>query len=1190
MDGSLDDWVIFSKDNTVDPHVRAKIYAKVSEVGGPAIELDGRYKPGPECEGALKDLNDWLGAYDEKRNVLDAKRCMAEANLVKGDLLELLAQWPEEETEKNRIPLRCLTLLVRLTHTLDFEDAVMKVNHHRHLPYIQLSQVGYKRAILHHDTAHILRTVVRICLPAIAQPRHVRNDRMEHYIIWVLHFLTNVLTISRPPNLPSDGGDDSDIARSAVIEAFHQQDIFAFLLTLTSGMGEDYTIQDTAVLEALFHLIKGIDPEKLFMEEKILTSANTDELKGLIQKEKAMLAGYARHAPSRHNRFGTMIWVKRDDERVSTVTGQDVLGNAQKSLQKMDKTKKWNKPKHRGKNKEDVKRKNDFDIKTPITESARKHLRSLVEDFLDSSFNPLFTQLRRSIERNHERVLSEHPLQYFYLVSWFLQAERARRKRSKTQSAESFGLIASVLNQEFFILLNRSMQRYVDEKSWKHLSACMKCFTQILLTVQEMSASSLEEDLDISENIQNRIFYEETNHDRVIQILKSYKDQGFDYLDTCTELAHVFLRMLEQYSKQNIDLQVRSRRRTRRKKKEAAQSEGGSDAEEINGDPDQDMVVAQIVTTERKFDFARFCARFMTQPCINTFVALARLYNDLNADQLKRAHRFFYRVAFKMELGVTLYRVDIIQLFNRMIKGPDPLDKDLPSFKEWEDLVKQIFKRLVKKVQERPELMVEMLFSKIPATMFYLEHGYDRAVSTRVPRPPAELEVRPGMEMDEQIGVAVSVLINQSKSDALAWVKKILHSASEERQSWHDAETARKEAQKETQSNEQQEGEAAPSVEEEAEPKAPTIFVKPDNDERRVAMFKDNKLRLLMTLIGWQRIGLDDDPDAAWIVPSALTAAELKSSQELIGKFEFDPPTYDDGKAAEDLLRSKAAARRKRAEYDDDNSSADEDEILFAAGGPTERKSDAIEYLKKKRGRRSRRAEADEVDDEEKLRKAEVRRKLDDERRKKVKSAYYVQDSDDEDDEERDRAFFAAEKERRMKAGRSILKAMTHAKLNEKEPAKEKGKKRKVVRGDESENESEKGDSEDEVVAVKAMKKRKTLNSDSDNEVNSGTESEKDNSDAASASSRAPSIARQKPLVELSSSDDEEETPLSSQLREAPLVKSSTQTTDVSVPNKEPVDTAMTGVDDDDEDDLPVRRAVLPRRRGGFVIDDDDSD
>jgi len=55
------------------------------------------------------------------------------------------------------------------------------------------------------------------------------------------------------------------------------------------------------------------------------------------------------------------------------------------------------------------------------------------------------------------------------------------------------------------------MQYSFDNKDWQDLNAIMRCFTQILLTIQEMAQSPLEEDREIAENIQNRIFYEETN-------------------------------------------------------------------------------------------------------------------------------------------------------------------------------------------------------------------------------------------------------------------------------------------------------------------------------------------------------------------------------------------------------------------------------------------------------------------------------------------------------------------------------------------------------------------------------------------------------------------------------------------------------------------------------------------------------
>jgi replication fork protection complex subunit Tof1/Swi1 len=173
-----------------------------------------------------------------------------------------------------------------------------------------------------------------------------RTNRDEGIIKLVLYFLRNMAMISTPRNLSVDG-DEAEVSRSATINAFNDQDIFHLLLTISSTMGEDFDTQDVVVLEVLFHILKGVDVEKLFMNEKQLHEKHTNELQGLLTKELAFKREYAKSAPTRHNRFGSMIWIKRDEDRVSTVSGQDILLNEARSLDKLDKAKKWNKPRGR---------------------------------------------------------------------------------------------------------------------------------------------------------------------------------------------------------------------------------------------------------------------------------------------------------------------------------------------------------------------------------------------------------------------------------------------------------------------------------------------------------------------------------------------------------------------------------------------------------------------------------------------------------------------------------------------------------------------------------------------------------------------------------------------------------------------------------------------------------------------------
>ena len=712
-----------------------------------------------------------------------------------GDLLQILASWPENATDdriKSKISLACIELLVPLTWPLGREGLGMTVNHHRHIPYLQLAQLGYKRSIINFDGARILHTAVRVALPSIAEPQGERSTRDTGVIKLVLYFLRNIAMIAPPPGVDYEG-DEAEISRSATIGAFDYQDIFHLLLTISSTMGEDFSQQDVIVMEIIFHIVKGVDIQKLFMSEAQLDNSRVDELVGLRGQEAGMNKSYLRTAPTRHNRFGTMIWVKRGDEKVSTVSGQDALIDGARSLAKMDKYKKFKPPRRHMKAEKGPL---EFDVPVPLNHQANKYLGNFVEEFLDSGFNPLFLHIRKAIDREAERVLGYHQRQFFYLVSWFLEAERVRRKSKNpattgkaaaAQELNSFALVAGVLNQEMFVTLNRAMEKSYENKAWQDLNAAMKCFTQILLTVQEMFGSELEEDQEIAENILARIFYEETTHDRVANIVRYYKDQGFGYLNSCTELAHVYLRILEHYSKQNTDLQVRSRRRAKRKKRAAKGDERENN--EIDDSDAEDEAHAQQTSSERKFDFRRFATRFLSQGCIDTFVTFCTFYNDLSLEQLKRVHRFFYRIAFKMDMSVMLFRVDIISLLYNMIKGLEGLDPKSPIFKDWDEFVRQLIKRCTRKIQERPELIVEMLFSKTQSTAHYLEYGYEKQTITTRPRPAAELEVKPGMEWEEQVGVAVSALLDRNEGDHLDWLKGQLSSAEVERRSWESANT-----------------------------------------------------------------------------------------------------------------------------------------------------------------------------------------------------------------------------------------------------------------------------------------------------------------------------------------------------------------------------------------------------------------
>jgi replication fork protection complex subunit Tof1/Swi1 len=328
-------------------------------------------------------------------------------------------------------------------------------------------------------------------------------------------------------------------------------------------------------------------------------------------------------------------------------------------------------------------------------------------------------------------------------------------------------------------------------------------------------------------------------------------------------------------------------------------------------------------------------------------------------------------------------------------------------------------------------------------------------------------------------------------------------------------------------------------------------------------VFKNNKLRLLMTLVGFERLDYEDIPGASYHVPSAVSDDSLIASLKKIQEAESTLSTlanYPDAKAPETYLKRKSTYSNRRMEEADAGLSTDsegensfDDTALFPAGGPTARKVDNPEPRKKGGKLKRRRQRAEVVDDDDEDISAKNKRASEKEKRAKIKSDLYVRDSDDETDEERDMEFFKKEDERRQAAGLNIAKAIATAQIAD-------ARKRKSA------------ESEDDEVPVNKKKKR-VINHDSDAGSASGT----------------------KEVVEISSdsSSSEEDTEQESETESTPISSLGPAHSPIAngTAQKEAITEDVVMADAEDESDEPVVKSQVRRNvRAGFVVDDSDSE
>lgn len=575
------------------------IYNLVSALGGIDFSTeDEPYILGDDGLACLKDLKRWLQYYDETYHSWDVKRILADTNFVEKDLCPILNMWDPlnmEDKVKWRLSLACVELFVVLTWPLEMNELNANKKSFEQLPHLRLAQSLYKKSLLNYPKGNILFSAIAVSFPSMSIPKSERSERDEGIIRLVLYFIRNIAMI------------DEETTRNETILAFKKANILDLIISVAGGIGDEFISQDVIVLEIVFYLIRGINPENMFLSNKDSLFTPLDDLSNLLKLETDKKKKTLKTISTRHNRFGTLVSVITPDNRRLTVASQTaILKDAENGLGKIDAAKKWKMRKSK------ISASDDLDKPVFITHDTNIVISAFINEFLGSSFNSLFSAILRSLEREETRVSQENHVHFLYCIGYFIHAFRillcSKNNSDNSDNYENYGLVASMLEQRALIMIHKLMRESFDLKIWKELHAGMECFKQILLIINCMAVSS-EEYQEIADNMQSNIYYEEHNLDLIINVVKLYKTQSFGFLNICTELVHNLLKMLEKYSKKKTCMYVRVRQR--RNKKDASLFDqtniSDSDNENLFSKP-------KLEQKEKSFEFSRFekVYRFMT--------------------------------------------------------------------------------------------------------------------------------------------------------------------------------------------------------------------------------------------------------------------------------------------------------------------------------------------------------------------------------------------------------------------------------------------------------------------------------------------------------------------------------------------------------------------------------------------------
>lgn len=340
------------------------------------------------------------------------------------------------------------------------------------------------------------------------------------------------------------------------------------------------------------------------------------------------------------------------------------------------------------------------------------------------------------------------------------------------------------------------------------------------------------------------------------------------------------------------------------------------------------------------------------------------------------------------------------------------------------------------------------------------------------------------------------------------------------------------------------------------------------------AMFSNAKLRLLMDVVGFERLGVEDVKGASWVIPSSLTSTKLREAISIINKAIASPLPEGSIEDPRELLRRKDknsardAAINASLGLDFGSESEGEDAVpdgLLFPPNPRS-KSNALDELKKKRKKqRKNDTEKEPLDDETIEQRRQLRLANALSRQAKIKSDLFIHDSDEESDEEADKKFFELEEVRRKEQAENVKKALLTGNF-EKATGKGKGKKPSVRK--------RKSDTGKSGAAAEPKRRRRGSSS-----AGSGAESDGDD-DILMGGLDTQSPRSPQEVSTSRGAREDEDTPRTSDEDELNFDDDLAFRRDLQKPS-EPEEQA-----NDDEEDAPVASARR-RMRGGFVLDSD---
>eukprot|EP00743_Colponemidia_sp_Colp-15_P007910 GILK01008568.1.p1 GENE.GILK01008568.1~~GILK01008568.1.p1 ORF type:complete len:1379 (-),score=332.12 GILK01008568.1:34-4131(-) len=772
-----------------------EIIACVQGLGGLRETEDGVevYVKGEDCIECIRDLMRYVRRDDPE--TLEVHKQLGGFCTLQDDLIPLILAY-REESELVFAVTKMLALLTMAPNK--------KVSE---LPKLIHYQQTYKEAFLRQDVLAILMSWMAESL-AREGPQRTEEDRQR--IELLLSLFRNLLQIPDPlPSANSSRDDHKSNLQQQLLAQFQRENVFEALLLICQSIKEPVWQSNKFVfMEIFYHIFSKTSPTDLFSVEKEkapqsaeISQPGATTLAAMLLKDQKHKAERASMLPSRHSRFGTNLLVNRGDGTgthiVSNIFAPAEPDTVKKSRRRVI-TKKigasWApRPILDLSLKEALKDLAEQFIElcfTPLIELLRKDLEEVHTTTLEENDKVHYWSLiafvlefhrirekkryqeikkreaKEAQQQKKEKEQKEKERQILAEIANSVAQETGETGEAVTQPEEPLEVkkteydfdrvpIVQAMNLNAFKYMHRILDTVCDtkikEQNPREVRASVHLFKEMALTLQEMALSHGEATMRNAEYLQSNIFYEEGGPLFTCRkLLRFYVPKRHDeiLLVEIVEATHVFLKLLECYSK-GRKLFVQVKRRVYKKKNQdgtvtIADSENQGENPNPNLNPNSDQnpnpdesplselnkaqeKIAETILTERQFDWEKELDSFAEYKIVYNYIALLGNYKKnsqvTNHYVVKYIHRMIKEIK-EADGAIQFYHANIMNVVNKILN-----DKSIKGVKEYAEVwetARYLSSKFLQTAQMNSLLFVEALFKhRTKAEREMILHNYD---------------------------------------------------------------------------------------------------------------------------------------------------------------------------------------------------------------------------------------------------------------------------------------------------------------------------------------------------------------------------------------------------------------------------------------------------------------------------------